>query len=538
MIDIGTKGFIGGTNEQASPYSGGGAQNAAKALGGIGRALMQAGEAGFEIAAQLQTAKNAKVERERMNELELAFAQHEAENMGIRDPEERLNRFNQFVDEQKPKVFSGDYMPPEVRRNLETGWGSMVTQKRARALSQAGQLMVEQTRTAYGVAIDRAKTYEESLAIGRDMKDKGIISGAEFDQFAMSQEDRFKKEEIQTLVRTDPYEAKHRLDSGDYDSLDPGDLLKVEGIINSGIRMHTANAIDAAHDGMANGSITKAAQIDEMFPTIPDREKESLKLDLAQRASALSKAQRESPEYQQEAIGRITRMLDGVYTLEGEEFNADYSKASYELSLLPDSPSKRWLTEKLSAAKEGRDAQIKDHYDRGRKSLDELRKDPRVFKSVEAEPTKQEMSIQKAVSDGILRDRAKLGKLFLGYEDAQKKIMDAQVDEDGNQIEEALSDPKVAELFREEFGKLPPGVQQAGLERMSPIDRAVIEGIRDRKGFSSSVSYVSPEAEDAIISAKLEDDKKFGKIQMEFEGWLKDNAGAKPEAVSQALRET
>ena len=82
-------------------------------------------------------------------------------------------------------------------------------------------------------------------------------------------------------------------------------------------------------------------------------------------------------------------------------------------------------------------------------------------------------------------------------------------------------------MIREEFGKRTPDQQAKALAMLSPIDRAVFEGLRDRKGFSSKVSVVSPEAQDEAISRRLAAQERLGKIQMELDTWLSSTEGIK-----------
>jgi len=505
---------------------------AAQVIGGIGQDI-------FDREQKIQRIENQRKVNQLKAGMRSTMAELDIELMDDQNPETWEKR----AQERLSSFTSGagiDELPPEAREafddwNAEYSSGAVLGVKR--------DAEVKRIRRAGDSLQNNLRGYVDNgnfLAAREEIEGSALMSPEEKRSAIMDLNDKEKdftrREEINALeasIRSNPFEMEERIEAGEFDDLDPLDLEKAKARLGTEKNRVTGESIDAAHDGMADGSIKTAEQIDSLFPGLPPRYREKLKLDLAARAGAMSEAERSTPEYQAQAIGRVATMLDGMSTLEGEEFAGGYHNASYELSQLPDSPARRWLKEKLDAARDGREAEVKDHFDRARKAVDEMRDDKRMFAGLTAEPEKETLSIRQALDDGMLRSRKTLSASGLPPESIDI-ILNTTVKPKSGDVR-PLRESERAELFRREYAKLP--LEKRTLGNLSGLQQVVLQAVRDGKGSTIIVENITPEAEDAAISARLEAEERFGAMQMEFEEWAAVNVGASPQEIEEKLFE-
>ena len=494
------------------------------ALGNLGRTIGQVGDQLFDAQVKMQRIENERMVNERKAGLRKTIADFQNEIINDHNPETWPARFSQKVDGYLSKA-GIEGLPPEAREQFQAWAGDF---RGGQELSLARDAAVKvvrrnQERTANtiqsamdGNDFDAAEDYVRGSSIYSPEEQTRIIHdiGQKRETYRLQK----VEQAYENMVAADPFGVGEKLDDETkFPELDPTARERLKYQATKYRNRRAGDAIDDAHNGMADGTVTRPEQIEELYPDLPARLKETLKLDLSQRSASMDDAYRKSPEFQERAVGEITGLLDGLEGADGEDFQKRYATASYALTQLPDSPAKRMLADDLEAAKDGRQSAV----DTSEKAMQAALKDaiPRMFPDIEAEPVKREMSIQKAVSDGILKDERKLGPLL--SPEARELLAKAQ---DGDK---PLSDSQMAELFREEFGKRTPEEQARGLAILSPLDRAVFEGIRDRKGFSSKVSVVSPEAEDAAISRRMEAQERLGRVRMKLAEWAASPEGIK-----------
>lgn len=396
MINTGSKGFIGGTPDTPNPYSGGGSQNAARALGSIGRELSRAGKMGEDVALQLQAVKNAAVEREKMNEIETAFAKHEAENMGIRNPEEKLSKFEIFASETQAKLYDGDYMPPAVKRNLEAKWGNIVTAKRNRALTQAGQLMVERTRAAFGVAMDNAETLEEWEAVGDDAHEKNMMTAPELAAYKKKGFDKFQSIDIEIARKDDPFTLLKDLESGEY-KLDKTDRIKQIYTTERAVDYKRREITGDIADKIYSGELQDPKMIDELGKQLRPKGRVVLQNALRQFKDNNKKLLLLSPEYQSMISGQVALAVQ-AYKPNGEAFDEQYAGIRTLIGQMQPSPLRDEYVKQLNSIRDGRELEIKNVQDWGYKQISDAQSD--IVDKIEKPKTKK-ITVLQYLDDGL-----------------------------------------------------------------------------------------------------------------------------------------
>lgn len=495
----------------ANPYDGGGAQNAAKALGAIGRELSRAGKMGEDVALQLQAAKNAAVERERMNEIEVAFAEHEASNMGIRDPEERLKRFETFTSETQAKLFDGDYMPPVVRRSLEANWSNLVAKKRSRALTQAGQLMVERTRAAYGVAMDKAETIEEWNALGEDAHAKHMMTGPELEDYKMKGFKKFQSQDIEVARGDDPFGLMTRLESGEF-KLNKLERQKEIQLTERAVNLKRREIFDNIFDRMHSVEPMDPKDIDELGKQLRPQSRMILKNALRDLNDDKRKELIRTPEYQAKIAGKVALAVQD-YDPNGKTPDIEYAQIRTLIGQMSPSYLRDEYIKQLDATRNGKEQEINDAKKWGLKQISDFYK--ASIEKIE-KPKSIKYSYLDFLDDGLLY----IGNLkHIGFKEGDAEYISGATDVN------TPYDEKINRL-QERWNKRDKSVP------MTEFERKVFGGLAS----GASLSTIAHEKEDPESRMAYEDklseiEIAHGKDLQEYADWIKTNANKSYEEI-------
>jgi hypothetical protein len=486
----------------------------ASAFDQLASTVSNVGQNIFDTSVKLQRIENER----RVNELKAGLRKAQAEfqlsTINDHSPETWASRHKQMLDGYLSGA-GADALPPEAKEQFQDWSTNFRSDQELQVKRDATIQTIKRSEQALQNNLNAYVENKNFAAAREEIQGSSLMSPEEktASLFRIDKQEKavMEKERIEGLqaeIMADPFQVEKEIKEGKYDDL--GELTKQRAMkeLRTAKNQITGDAIDQAREGMASGSITKPEQIDELFPSLSATAREGMKNEVLKRANAMDEAMRKSPQYQQQLVGEVSNLADGLDAADPETFDQQYAQASFMADQLEDSPSKRFLEAQLTEAK----ASIKkDPSDPTAKLHAQLKQELEIlYPDLKAEPVAQEMSIQKAVSDKILEDPAKLSLLF---------------GEDPPKFEGR--DSKAAESFRMKFGELSPDAQEAGLARLSPIDRVVFEGIRDRKGFSHIVSHTSKEAEQEAYARRRKAYEAKGRILMELNDWLATPEGAK-----------
>lgn len=447
MNNVGSKGFIGGTGNTTNPYDGGGAQNNARALGSIGRALSQVGEVGLKIAGELQRAKLSKEEDSALNQLEISRGQMEADVMEIKDPEERIKRTDDALSKMKVEMFSRDFMPPVLKERLESTWGKFHARTKSNALIQSAQLEIEQA--AGQSELIRYRHVENMDLEGYnshvDQKiEMGVISPADGEMLKIKGEKEIKSRKFEVLLGNNPWEARDSIPSFGFNEIEKQRYNRMaEQEITIQNRDMGMAALDAIYD---NPDLTDD-QIIEMTPHMRSSERARI-IDQRDRVNdAATQKEISSDSYQEALIGEVAGMLidyDPTGTYEDDSLLVIKSKINQMKPGIVRDRLQARLNDTISRAESGwkkTAAKIKDTQDWAVKQLDEDFKARQSNIKVEKVP-KIERSLRDHVKDGYYDDTAKMREL--GFSDDEiEEIREAEDDTEPGFFGSLLPDNKV-----------------------------------------------------------------------------------------------
>lgn len=273
------------------------------------------------------------------------------------------------------------------------------------------------------------------------------------------------------------------------------------------LRQRTGETVDAIRDGMASGDIRTVEDIDHFASDLRPSVRALLKNDLLDMADASEKARRATPEYQEQTVGKVSALLVD-YQPTADDFDAKFVEMDSLARTLPEGAVKSELQRRIKDVRDGKTTEIKTHADSAMAALDEAYKAGRFGKLWDGTV---EMPTARVINDGFLSDAGKLKSLGLS-EDQVKPILEAKKDSERLAAFRALGP----------FWSLRQNVTA------DKFTQSAAEAILNEQ---TTVKYLSPEAEDAAISAKLEAQMKFGRAKSVLADWLRRNPTADEKAI-------
>ncbi len=492
-----------------------------QALGGLGEMIAATGEKGIAL---LNKHKELQIQREAAD-MEVEFA-------GIHDGFERemLQNPNMTPEqaiagwEKRMQSFQAKYQR-EGMSPLEQD----VIGTRSKALAQRGGASVAKSSLIAGIQNTKQagiNLAELGIQTG-DMEkvDKGlavlktVMPEADVESFRMKAQSRIATNRIESEIMGDPLGMRDSLDDPDFVKNNPGvavdDVPRLREMARTAARRNVGDAVDEFGDDLATGKVKTAEDIDRLYGgKVPPRIAEDMKGHLARRYDTEERERMKSPEAQMQTLGQATGIIAGIG--DTKDFEAEYSKASFLLDSMKDSPAKRYYSEKLRAAKDGRQAEAKSQTDLAMKALEDFDK-----RAVARLP--EPMSTTKAINDGFLRNKGKLKAL--GFTEDQIAEIWAPVKLANDKERDATDNDR-----RNRFEKL--WEFRNGESTADGYTRATALAIVGQK---PAIENISPENEDAVISARIEFDREAGARKAKLLEWMEVNPDASRDQIEKKL---
>lgn len=521
MINTGSKGFLGGTSAQANPHSGGGTENNARALGGIGRALSQMGAQGLDVMNQLQNANNAKTVAEAQNSWDSSLADFRGRIMSNPDPTSWISDLDSAASEWKQKALSSTNMNPAVKGKLEADWLKFNGKARNALMIQASSLMVEQAKGAIGLRMDKAiemadmDAYREVVEQG---KEDGLLSALDAEKVLHKGGMEIQSRKIETMRGSDPFALQEALESGGYElsKLDRQREIKKTETAISNFRAKEYNSLT---EGIAMGDINTAEEVDDQGQKLTEYQRFKLKMNISRRDDSAYQNRIKSPQEQSQIFGKLSNMIDD-YAPDGDVEDFAYADIVSEMESLGNKAYKKEMLNRLNAKRAGAQPEIKNIADWSRTQVSEWYKEKGLGELPELKKIRR--SLRDHVKDGFLKDTDKMRSL--GFSDDEiKSIQGAEEDTDPSILgsvftadnEQTLnaSVDKFAELWGTRSGDVTADMDALDVANKIAGGRKNLD-----KEFSS---YDDPESIIAHKEAKANQEKLRGAIQDQLEAELK-----------------
>ena len=335
----------------------------------------------------------------------------------------------------------------------------------------------------------------------------------------MESDRRVGNSRIERQINENPLEWNQKLKSADsikgFPGLGDDDLPRLQKIASSAMKASTGTALDEFNDGLATDKFKTDEEIERAFtgrvsPSIV----QGMKSTRASQFNEVEAARLKSPEVQNQMMGEVSRSLDGLHDASSKDFENRYSKATFLLSQLKDSPEKIRLNDQLKATKGGREAEVKNHADAAFKALKSYNDRERANI-----PKASQITTRKLAEDGFLKNAANLTAGGLSEKDAVTIVDLAK--EKGNSVAQA----KLKELWPK---------RGAGAVNADPMVIATLDALR---GDNATVPWNDPRTEDAAIAANLEADRREGERNLRLSEFLRVNPEAKPAEIDAKVLE-
>lgn len=493
------------------------------AFGGLGGQIQDIGEKGMGILVQAKQADTRRRASEMEMELQQTGADYQLEMLKNPNasPEDIMGGLQKRLDAVKGKYFTAGMSPDEdavIGARFARSAASM-TQETAK------HAVIGSINNSKQAAINLVKQGEITGNMG--MRDQGlsdlshIAPTADIEAERMESDRRMSTSRVTLEIQANPQEWKTKLDDvtalDGYSGLGPADIPRLKEIARGAAADQSQDATNEFRDKVATHEIKEPSDIDRVFGgRVRPSVLEGMKGQLQKRYDAAAIEQRKSPEYQSELGGKASAMVGGL--AKATDFEGAYADASFAIDQMEDSPLKRRLDAQLKDTKTGREAQVKSHADAAFKALDaydarETEKLPKL-----GEPT----SIERVLNSNFFTMDNLSG---LGISDeAAKKVVEAK-DKKGN-----VTPQSQLEAFR----KLTPYWNKRGTPTASPWVQAAGEALLSG---DTKVTFHSDEEEDAIISAKIDADRRSGDRRQKLAEWLEVNSEASRDEIDTKVLE-
>lgn len=515
-MELPGKGLVRGY-ESGGQASGKAAASAWGALGSIGQQIAGLGERGAALLVQHEQAavkrKSAEMELE-FDKLQTDYQAQMLKNPNL-TPEEAVSGWEKMATGFSQK-YQGDGLSPLEQEVLGFRSKQLVQKGTGGVLQTSLLANIQNTKQAAVNLVQRGETTgnEELRQQGFSML-KGIVPDADIEAQRMDSDRRVATNQVTADIQANPLSMAGKLDDPEklmkeYPGIHVADIPRLKSQLESVQRQSVGNQVDSFNDGLATGAISSTDDIERIYKdTVPPRILEDMKIQYNKRFDETRKAWMQSPMYRAQKEGEVSNLVTAVQGTRGETFDQLYANASFGVAELPDGPGKNYLTEKLRAAKEGRTFEIKTRTDAAFKSLETYNKAER-----DKLPAVEKIKVSDAVEAGFLQDAGKLQSLGFSPEQA------------GFIVGEKNNADRM-EKFRDLWtlrGKAAPSVEQDVWQTAMAI----------RTG-SSEVDYISPEAEDAAITASIEADRREGQRLVELSEFLKVTPDATPDDIDNKI---
>lgn len=344
-----------------------------------------------------------------------------------------------------------------------------------------------------------------------EMEFKGITAGLDMDKMVQGNP--------QSVVDTPTEEFLKRVPGLTIEQVERG---KREA--KAMVKERSLDTVEAAQDAIYSGKLTDPAQLDTdpLYSTMRPMVREKLKLGLKEYQAEQAYGLMNTPEAQAQVVGKVSSLLADWEPKAAEDADVKYAEIQGQIGRLPDGPMKDELVRQSRAIRTGTWANATTHAEAASKSLDAAYKDGRFGKVPDAS---EPQSVRRLLDAGFLGDEAKLKSLGLSPEAAAGIIAAG--------AEEKTPEKRHSAQLKA-LRQLAPYWNQRGTPTASGFDQAAAEAMLNG---SETVKYVSPESEDAVISAKLTAEKRYGEAKTKLAEFIKLNPKATPEQIDGKILE-
>jgi len=515
-----------GTQVNAPQVSPSAAAAPAAALGSVAAAIGGVSDTFAGIADRIQKFENAHSESTIRNEWLTGYAKVTLENDKDNDPESRLRRTQDYLQQQKATLDRPN-LSPVVRDRLNIYYDDFAGRANIDTADKAARLSMERATQAIANGIEASERAGNLAGVEREVKtgvDEGIFTPEKGAKIIEDSKQTIRRNSLLTEAANDPAGYLDRYGKEKPEGINDLEHLDQLATARRALALETSNASEKILDGIITGNITTPKQIDELTPGLRPAAKESLKNHLAERANKQTRALKQSPAYQASAVAKVQQMLD-AWTVDNDGYDEAYVEMARIVRDLPPGAVRDELTRNLEQSRSGQVKVIETAADYHRQSLTDLHAAGAFGTGLKEQP------VEKILADGILRDPAKLQRRGFTAEQAAV-ITSAEVDK--KQLQAAGIPKETAEklagkvdsearrvtLFRE-LSKT-----RAGFDQSTDYERAALDAIQ--KGDTGLIQFPD-------LAAREKSRRAYGLAKTKLEDWLKRNPNATEEQGREAL---
>lgn len=488
----------------------------ARALQQVGNAVQQLGEKGLAMVEDHLRVDNLRMANEmelRANEVYSQF-QMDAANDG--DPKTLPGRWTKVLKEFEAKNL-GKNLTPAQKSVLGERFSQFASNTTVNIAKNAFQENIRQSKISSSNIIEqsmRMGNFDRGFSEVNSMVGAKMISSAEGETLKMDLRQKSESYQVEAQAKIDPLGTQEQLDAKDesggwknFSNLDPSNRDRLSNVAKTQVRQAVVDATNHALDGIATGDIGTQEQLkSKVSGLVPPRVFEQLESERRRKWTAGVMAQRETPEYQRQTMGKVSAML-ADFKPNDPDFDTKLVDMSIMISHMPAGAAKNTLSGQLQKAIKG-DPEDKSYGEFVLRQMDERNKS---FKRLEPE----KLTIQGLVKSGFLKDEEKMKRL--GYNEAKAKAIK----------EAAKTDPAAAQkLFAESWKGRVKGSLNA-----SEFEIATADSIRLGKGV---VNWNDPKSEEEVKAKNAAIDDQFGLAKMKMIQFLQLKPDASIEEIDQA----
>lgn len=493
------------SDPQVSPTA---AMAPANALGDVASAIGGVSDAFGEIAQRIQKTENARVESETRNSWMLGWTDLQIQLQKEPDPARHIALTRDWLQQQRGTLDQPG-LAPVVRDSLRLQFDDFATRATIRSAEGAAQLTTKRATLALQNEITEAERTGNEAQL-----DRALVTGRQNGVILPEQEEK---------IRADFQHTKRRNDTLTEAATDPAGYLErygdtpPEGInalehqdqlatARRALANETAITSGEILDGIITGNITTPEQVDELTPGMRPAARERLKQELAERATAESRAIRSTPGYQASTVAKVEEMLSD-WTMEADGFDERFVEMDALVRSLPTgSAARAELTRRLDAARAEQVEVLETTADFHRQALRDMTQQG-AFGDRTAVARRP---VTDFVRSGLLKDPAKLEKTGIPPETARKIAEEQDPREQVAMLKEARAKAKKEGGF---------------LDTNDPFDRKVFDALLKGDGF----------IETADLAAQEKARRAAGLAKIRLEEWIKLHPNATEEQGQEAL---
>ncbi|GAA5120702.1 hypothetical protein JIN84_05915 [Luteolibacter yonseiensis] len=176
---------------------------------------------------------------------------------------------------------------------------------------------------------------------------------------------RMQTHQVENSIGGDPYAVRDDLAKPDFLARHPhltaGDLPRLQSMAAGAARQSLGKSVTSFNQDLLTDNLKSREDVARVYGrSAPPQVVEQMQQQFDRKHDETEGDLRVTPAYQNQKSGEVGRMLDGLATAKGADFEKNYTAAAFELSLLEDSPGKAYQMERLNASVAGRAFRPKD----------------------------------------------------------------------------------------------------------------------------------------------------------------------------------